>query len=44
MGHKDKHKPGQSRNNAVFKIGGGKAGKTKGGAKSVYVKLKKVRN
>ena len=44
MGRKDKHKLGQSRNSAVFKVVGGKAGKAnnKGKPKGVELKLKKV--
>ena len=44
MGRKDKHRPGQSRNNAVFKVVGGfgKAKHGKNKAKEVELKLKKV--
>ena len=42
MGKKDKHKLGQSRNNAVFKVVNGKANKQKGKAQEVKTKLKKV--
>ena len=43
MGKKDKHKLGQSRNNAVFKVVNGKANKQKGKAQEVKTKLKKVK-
>jgi hypothetical protein len=43
MGRNDKHKPGKSRNNPVFKIvGGGTKKADKGRPKSVDIKLKKV--
>ena len=42
MGKKDKHKLGQSRNNAVFKVVNGKSNKQKGKAQEVKTKLKKV--
>ena len=44
MGKKDKHKMGQSRNNPVFKVVGGKAGKKKNKAQEVNLKLKNVSN
>ena len=43
MGKKDKHKPGQSRNNPIFKVVGGKAGKSKNKPREVNIKLKNVR-
>ena len=43
MGKKDKHKPGQSRNNAIFKVVGGRAGKSKNKPREVTTKLKNVR-
>ena len=43
MGKKEKHKQGQSRNNPVFKVANGRFSKTKGKAKEVTSKLKKVR-
>lgn len=43
MGRKDKHKPGASRNNAVFKVVGAKVSKqAKGRPKGVDIKVKKV--
>ena len=42
MGKKDKHRPGQSRNNPIFKVVGGKAGKTKNMPQEVNIKLKNV--
>ena len=42
MGKKDKHRPGQSRNNPIFKVVGGKAGKTKNKPQEVNIKLKNV--
>jgi hypothetical protein len=43
MGKKEKHRQGQSRNNPVFKVANGRFSKTKGKAKEVTSKLKKVR-
>ena len=43
MGRKDKHKQGQSRNNPIFKVVGGTAGKTKNKPREVNIKLKNVR-
>lgn len=46
MGRRDKHKQGQSRNNAVFKIAGANAGvvvkRKPGKAREVQLKLKSV--
>ena len=43
MGKKDKHRPGQSRNDPIFKVVGGKAGKSKNKPREVNIKLKNVR-
>ena len=42
MGKKDKHRPGQSRNDPIFKVVGGKAGKSKNKPREVTTKLKDV--
>ena len=42
MGRKDKHKLGQSRNNPIFKVVGGKAEKSKNKPREVNIKLKNV--
>ena len=42
MGKKDKYKMGHSRNNAVFKIVGGKTAKAKNKPREVNIKLKNV--
>lgn len=42
MGKKDKHILGSSRNNPIFKVVGGKAGKAKNKAQEVNTKLKKI--
>ena len=42
MGKKEKHRQGQSRNNPVFKVANGRFSKTKGKAKEVTSKLKKL--
>lgn len=42
MGRKDKHKQGQSRNNPIFKVVGGTAGKTKNKPREVNIKLKNI--
>jgi hypothetical protein len=39
---KDKHKLGQSRNNPVFKVVGGKSGKSKNKPREVNIKLKNI--
>merc|ERR1711890_75564 len=38
----DKHKPGQSRNNPIFKVVGGKAGKNKNKPREVNIKIKNI--
>ena len=42
MGKKDKHRPGQSRNDPIFEVVGGKAGKSKNKPQQVTSKLKDV--
>ena len=42
MGKKDKHRPGQSRNDPIFKVVGGKAGKSKNKPREVTTKWKDV--
>ena len=42
MGKKDKHRPGQSRNDPIFKVVGGKTTKAKNKPREVTTKLKDV--
>ena len=42
MGKKDKHRPGQSRNDPIFKVVGGKTAKAKNKPREVTTKLKDV--